>query len=232
MTNTARQLAVEHIPFVDFLIQRHISADKDLHDDIRSACLEALVLTADNYRPDAGVKFRTYLEPRIRGAIVDTLRETLPIPSLLRRKKKKVRSVEKELEKRLGRQPEKDEVCAELGIPCYSHLSPEGAMVKAEMPCFVSVDEDVTVSEGEVVSLLDIIPDRRPSPEDALFANELQEIVNAILLRYSKRNQEIIKRYLEGDSMGVAGDPHGISESRVCQVLSTFRAQVRARVRR
>lgn len=114
MTNTARQLVEAHIPFADFLINRGVTAPPHIAKKISSACLEALVRTADNYTPDSGVKFRTYHEPHIRGAIADALRGESPaMPSFPRNSRRTVAK----LTSQLGRTLSKEEVVEFLDIP-------------------------------------------------------------------------------------------------------------------
>src|SRR5262249_27974070 len=67
------------------------------------------------YEPSRGVKFNTYAEVRIRGAILDSLRDLDWAPRSLRKKSRELERVYSDLEQRLGRSPGDEEVCAVMG---------------------------------------------------------------------------------------------------------------------
>src|SRR5258708_2149162 len=70
-------LILEHLPFVQTLARR-LSASMphniDMHDLVQDGVL-GLIDAVKNFDPNRGVKFQTFAERRIRGAMIDALRK-------------------------------------------------------------------------------------------------------------------------------------------------------------
>ena len=74
-------------------------------NDLVSAGVLGLLDAIEKFDPTRGVKFKTYAELRIKGAILDSLRNLDWAPRSLRKKSKDLEHVYRELEQRLGRPP-------------------------------------------------------------------------------------------------------------------------------
>ena len=85
-------------------------------DDLISAGVFGLMDAIDAFDLSRGVKFETYCVPRIRGAMLDELRTMDWVPRLVRSKASKLNEAVKNLEARLGRQPNENELASEMGI--------------------------------------------------------------------------------------------------------------------
>ncbi len=85
-------------------------------DDLVSYGVFGLLDAIGKYDPDRGIKFKTYALTRIRGAIFDELRSIDWIPRSIRQKAKQIESAIADLENKLGRTVEDDEISKELGI--------------------------------------------------------------------------------------------------------------------
>ena len=85
-------------------------------DDLMSAGVFGLLDAIDAFDLDRGVKFETYCAPRIRGAILDELRNMDWVPRLVRHRAHKLAEVTRTLEAELGRKPNPDELAGRLGL--------------------------------------------------------------------------------------------------------------------
>src|SRR5262245_15726475 len=99
------QLILEHLPQIKYIAQR-IAAKLPPHveiNDLISAGVLGLLDAIEKFDPSREVKFKTYAELRIKGAILDSLRNLDWAPRSLRKKSKELERTQKELEQRFGR---------------------------------------------------------------------------------------------------------------------------------
>lgn len=86
------------------------------YDDIISFGVLGLIDAIDKFDISKGVKFETYATLRIRGAIIDNIRELDWVPRSLRQKSKELERLYLELETQKGRPPTDKEIADKMGI--------------------------------------------------------------------------------------------------------------------
>ena len=98
------RLILEHLPQVRLVARKiHESLPESVcFDDLLSAGVVGLIQAIDNFDPAQNVKLKTYAEFRIRGAILDSLRETDWAPRLKRKQAREFEAAIARLEQRLG----------------------------------------------------------------------------------------------------------------------------------
>ena len=114
---TLRNALIEqYLPLVRYHAERVWSRlpDEVDVDDLTSSGVFGLMDAIDAYDPARGVKFETYCVPRIRGAMLDELRNTDWVPRLVRSRARKLSEANKELSSKLGRLPTQDELAEHL----------------------------------------------------------------------------------------------------------------------
>jgi RNA polymerase sigma factor FliA len=118
LTAEQDELIVEHLPNIRFIARRiHEGLPEHvLIDDLFSAGVVGLMDAAKRFDPSKGVKFSTFAQLRIRGAILDSLRVLDWAPRELRRKGRAVKQTIGDLTARLQRAPSEAEIARELGI--------------------------------------------------------------------------------------------------------------------
>ncbi|MCK5514374.1 MAG: sigma-70 family RNA polymerase sigma factor, partial [Deltaproteobacteria bacterium] len=107
------RLIVEYAPLVKYIANRiamRLPPHIDVDDLINSGVL-GLIDAIEKFDPSKEVKFKTYAEIRIKGAILDELRAMDWIPRSIRKVINKMMGAYRELEQQLGR-PAKDEEMA------------------------------------------------------------------------------------------------------------------------
>lgn len=112
------RLILEHLPQVRLIARRiHERLPESVSlDDLISTGIVGLISAIDHFDPSQNVKLRTYAEYKIRGAILDSLRD-LDWASRDRRKKaKQIENAIAAVEQRLGRTATEEEIASELGL--------------------------------------------------------------------------------------------------------------------
>lgn len=118
LTWNAEKELNQYIPLVHMVVsqmKRKLS-DKADENELFSFGMTGLWDAGLKYNPGQGVKFETYAVQRIRGEILDGLRQTDHVSRTLRTKEKKIRKAVEELEQAYLRRPTTTEVSQYLGI--------------------------------------------------------------------------------------------------------------------
>ncbi|MGA2031537.1 MAG: FliA/WhiG family RNA polymerase sigma factor [Thermoguttaceae bacterium] len=188
-------------------------------DDLVSAGVFGLMDAIDAFDLSRGVKFETYCVPRIRGAMLDELRTMDWVPRLVRSKASKLNEAMKNLEARLGRQPNENELAAELQI---SVPELEKMILDANAVNLISLNKKWYETDSyKDVREIDILEDKKgEDPTRRIQKNDLMRLVTKGL----NRNERliIILYYYEELTMKEIGATLDLSESRVSQMHSSI----------
>jgi len=188
-------------------------------DDLISAGVFGLMDAIDAFDLSRGVKFETYCVPRIRGAMLDELRTMDWVPRLVRSKASKLNEAMKNLEARLGRPPNENELAAELNI---SIAELEKMMLDANAVNLISLNKKWYETDSyKDVREIDILEDKKgEDPTKRIQKNDLMRLVTKGL----NRNERliIILYYYEELTMKEIGATLDLSESRVSQMHSSI----------
>src|SRR5829696_6850569 len=132
--------------------------------DLVSYGLLGLIDAIERYDPGRDIKFETYAITRIRGAIIDELRALDWVPRSVRARARAIERAIGELEAKLGRAPNDDEIAAKVGL---SQEELDESLTDISRSSIAALDELWASSgDGDQVSLLDTIEDESgPRPE-------------------------------------------------------------------
>ncbi len=188
-------------------------------DDLVSAGVFGLMDAIDLFDLSRGVKFETYCVPRIRGAMLDELRSMDWVPRLVRSKASKLNEAAKNLEARLGRQPNENELAGEMQV---SVPDLEKLMIDANAVNLISLNKKWYETDSyKDVREIDILEDKKgEDPTRRIQKNDLMRLVTKGL----NRNERliIILYYYEEFTMKEIGATLNLSESRVSQMHSSI----------
>jgi RNA polymerase sigma factor for flagellar operon FliA len=221
---------VELLPLVKrmaFQMREHLPAHVEV-DDLVGAGTLGLLDAVRKFDASKHVKLESYARHRIRGAILDGLRELDTASRDMRKKNKKAEKVYRELEAKLGRPASSEEMAQALGISLRNwyrtvkELQPLGVSwlwpmeaAEAKQP-----DEETLVAETEVSAL------------DLCYRREQREILRRAMDCLSERDRRMMSLYYEQEkTMKEIGEELGIDESRVSQLHSTALVRLQARVK-
>ncbi|MBV8865612.1 MAG: FliA/WhiG family RNA polymerase sigma factor [Acidobacteriaceae bacterium] len=210
------ELITEHLHLVT-AIAAHVQNSIPVHielDDLIHAGTMGLFDAATKYRDDKEVAFPTYAKHRIRGAILDNLRQQDWASRDLRKRYKQMEATTMELAVKLGRTPTEKEVADAMGL--------NSRRWQSLMVDFRSLNAAATQAhayQGEE-QLAPEIPATTAQSPDRLFARaELSEALSAALKTLPARYQQVVTMYYQNDmTMKEIGGCLGVNESRVSQI--------------
>lgn len=201
-------------------------------DDLMSSGVFGLLDAIDAFDLERGVKFETYCAPRIRGAILDELRNMDWVPRLVRHRAHKLDDVTRALEVELGRTPSEDEIARRLKMskPQFEKLMRDASAVS-----LVSLSRKFSDSDSNRdVFEIDVLPDEQGTdPVSEAQKQDLKDLISKGLSRAERLI--IVLYYYEQMTMKEIGATLDLSESRVSQmhsaILQRLRTHLHARER-
>jgi len=230
-----RNRLIEHYLYLVSYTAERIGAklpDEVDVDDLMSAGVFGLVDAIDAFDLERGVKFETYCAARIRGAILDELRNMDWVPRLVRHRAHKLAEATRALETELGRTPHEDEIARRLNLPKgqFQKLVRDASAVTLVAPSRKYTDPD---SQRDVFEI-DVVPDEQST--DPVVEAQKRDIKDLITHGLTRAERLIIVLYYyEQMTMKQIGQTLDLSESRVSQmhsaILARLRAQLQARPR-
>jgi RNA polymerase sigma factor FliA len=224
------RLLLGHLPQVKYIARRihdRLPAQVPL-DDLIHAGVVGLIDAVEKFDPTKNVQLRSYAKFRIRGAILDSLREMDWSPRHLRRQARRIEEAHRDLKLRLGRAATEPELAKELGMKLedFQHLLGELRGLDLGSLHAESLDPQ---SEEEMVSY-------RPggSEKDPFFLclhGEIRSHIATALEDLDDQERQVVTRYyLEELTMKEVGAMLGVGESRVSQIHSAAMVRLRARL--
>jgi RNA polymerase sigma factor for flagellar operon FliA len=115
---TREKMIMDHLMLVKYIAKRlanHLPACIDLEDLIEVGII-GLIDAIEKYDPTKNIKFKTYAEFRIRGAILDELRSLDCTPRSIHQKAKQFESAYQDAEKKVGKEATSAEIAQEMGL--------------------------------------------------------------------------------------------------------------------
>ncbi len=223
---------LEHLPLVKWIAYRlavRLPYNLEVQDLISAGTLGLLQAMRD-FDPSRKNRFQTYASIRIRGAMLDAIREQDWTPRSFRdRYKKYVHSIQ-ELSRRLGRPPEDDEIRVELGLSDDQY---QDFLVKARPLSFLSL-EDLHLSPKAVEEMAGKVSrDKRNDPGLAAEFGEVRDMLADAIDSLPEREARIIQLYyFEELNLKEIGKVLGIGESRVCQLQAQALMRLKGKLRK
>ena len=219
-----------YVPLVKFVAHR-ISARLPSHvelDDLIHSGILGLMDAIEKFEPARGIKFKTYAELRIKGAILDGLRDLDWVPRSLRRKKKDIENAYHLLEQQMGRAATDEEVAAHLGIPLEELHKSLGELKGVTLGSFVEGGED-----GDGESLISFIPDPdADDPQMSFQTRELRAILKDAVELLPKKERFVVQLYYFDElTMKEIGTLLNITESRVSQLHTKSMLRLRGKLK-
>ena len=200
-------------------------------DDLISVGVLGLMDAISKYDSSRGAKFKTYAEFRVRGAILDELRAMDWVPRSIRQKASNVDKVVQELQAKLSRAPEDEEVAKEMGLSLDQFH--DTLNETKSIPIFSLEDLGIAKESGEQQSLLDCLAGKADAdPQTQIRLIELKEIIaKAIDALPEKERLMVSLYYYEELTMKEIGAVLEITESRVSQIHSKAVYRLRTKLK-
>jgi RNA polymerase sigma factor for flagellar operon FliA len=196
-------------------------------DDIIQAGLIGLMDAANRFEASQGNQFETYASQRIRGAMLDELRQNDWLPRSIRKAFRQIEVAISKLEQRLGHAPHEREIAAELGISLADYQS---MLKEARGYQLFHIEDFETDTEGGLFDRL--CPDNNANPLDKVQDKQFRAALVKAIDLLPEREKILMGMYYEQEmNFKEIALVLKVSESRICQLHGQAVARLRARLR-
>ena len=180
-------------------------------DDIINEGVIALISAIDTFDIDRGVKFETYANIKVKGAIVDFVRRQDWIPRQVRHFGRELDTAYNELFNKLGRHPKNAELAEHMGL---SRERLEKQMAESASAVTLSFEELLYEDNFDIMESGELA-------DKALYENELKNMIAKAIEELSPKARQVVTLYYyEKLKFNEIAKVLGITESRVCQIHS------------
>ncbi|WP_137935970.1 RNA polymerase sigma factor FliA [Chitinivorax sp. B] len=202
-----------------------VPASVDVEDLIQVGLI-GLMEAAHNFDASQGAQFETYASQRIRGAMLDFLREADWMPRNTRRNLRTIEATIQRMEQRLGRPATELEIAGEMNLPLADYQQ----MLDDARGYQLIYYEDYE-DEGEHSQLDRFAADTEANPfhalDDADFRKHLKQGIDML----PEREKLVMALYYEQElNLKEIGEVLAVTESRVCQLHSQAIARLRGQL--
>jgi RNA polymerase sigma factor FliA len=207
---------VKGIPFVEQLARRVASTmphSIDIGDLVQDGVI-GLIDAANRFDESRGIKFETFAERRVRGAMIDALRKDA-WPRGVRRQRRELEAAREELRRELGCEPSLADLAAKVGSD-EKRLGRTIVRINAIESTSPLANND-NLDESTLPAAL--IPSEPERPDVAYERHETRQRVQVAIASLPPREQKVIGLYYYGEAtMKQIGAEIGVNESRVSQL--------------
>ena len=220
------QLVVQYAPLVKriaYHLMAKLPASVQVEDIIQNGMM-GLLDAINRYEEGLGAQFETYAVQRIRGSMLDGLRENDWLPRSLRRDMRRIESAIHSLEQQFGRQPSETELAQSLDMPLEDYQR----MLQDARGHQLVYLEDFNREEDD--DYLDRhLAQADSNPLDLLEDADMRRRLVSAIEQLPEREQMVMALYYDEElNLREIGEVLGVTESRVCQLHSQAVARLRA----
>jgi len=224
-----QQLLTENLPEVRY-IARRIHDRLPSHvpfDDLVHAGILGLIDAVDKFDPSKNVQLKSYARFRIRGAILDSLRQMDWGPRHLRRRARSIEQAHRELAAELGRAPAEPELAARLGMPLEEFQQLLGELRGLDLGSLEGQSDNGLMEENIAVAATRTEED----PFHLTLRTEMRTILARAIEELDEKERQVLGLYyLEELTMKEVGMILDIGESRVSQIHTAALIRLRSRL--
>lgn len=207
---------VAGLPFVEALARRMAASmpnSIDIGDLVQDGVL-GLIDAAHRFDEARGIKFETFAERRVRGAMIDALRKDA-WPRGVRRQRRELDAAREALRRELGHEPSMADLAARVGSD-EKRLSRTIVRIN-------TIEATSPLASGEHLDEANLptvlVPSEPDSPDSAYEKSETRNRVRNAISDLPPREQKVISLYYYAEAtMKEIGAEIGVNESRVSQL--------------
>jgi RNA polymerase sigma factor for flagellar operon FliA len=215
-TGSENSRVIAGIPFVEQLARRVAATmphSIDIGDLVQDGVI-GLIDAANRFDEARGIKFETFAERRVRGAMIDALRKDA-WPRGVRRQRRELEAAREELRRELGHEPSVADLAAKVGSD-EKRLGRTIVRINA-IESTSPLANNENLDESHLPTAL--IPSAPEQPDSAYERQETKDRVSAAIASLPTREQKVIGLYYYGEAtMKQIGAEIGVNESRVSQL--------------
>ncbi|ALS21660.1 MULTISPECIES: FliA/WhiG family RNA polymerase sigma factor [Paenibacillus] len=216
----AKKALIEtYLPLVDYVSSRlSIGLPKNVSkEDLSSFGVMGLIDAIEKFDYQRGLQFETYASWRIRGAIIDGLRQGDWVPRSVREKAKKIEEAYQVLEQRYLRSVSDTEMSDYLGV---SENDFQQMVQDVAVSTVCSIDDPIREEDSETrLSLL--IDEKAKNPEFKVNEVYIKETLAKAIERLTEKERTVVSLfYYEELSLSEIAEVMSLSPSRISQLHS------------
>ena len=214
-------------------LANRLPAHVDVEDLVQVGLL-GLLQCVDRYDSRRGVKFQTYANRRVQGAMLDYLRSLDWRPRSVRKRSRTLAQAVAAVEQRTGEYASEEELAAEMGMTA-SELRGwmQDYSSRGEHAALAVHDRGSRDGADSSDDLLASLADPSDSPEQVVEKSELQTRLAQSIERLPEKERTVLSLYYyEQKTMRQIGRFLGVKQARVSQLHSQALRRLRLRMRR
>ncbi|UCV04533.1 RNA polymerase sigma factor FliA [Dechloromonas denitrificans] len=193
-------------------------------DDLVQNGMIGLLDAMERYQEGFGAQFETYATQRVRGAMLDGLRENDWLPRSLRRELRRIEAAISQLEHAHGRAPSESELADALEMTLLDY---QKTLQDARGHQLVYFDD--FAGEGDEDFLERHFTDNDADPANILEDRNTREMLVQAIGLLPEREKLMMALYYEQElNLREIGEVMGVTESRVCQLHTQAVARLRS----
>lgn len=213
------KLIMEHLPLVKAIAIRlyeSLPVHADL-DDLIHAGMLGLIDGAEKFDERKHILFKSYVKHRIKGAMLDSLRQLDWASRDLRRRHKQLEAITHELASVSSDSPNDEAIAGKMGIEVERWRQ---IAIELRMVGLLSSSTRPADDENQTTPEFAAAPETQP---DAMYIrHELSSVLKQAMKGLPSRYQKIVTLYYSNEmTMREIGEVLGINESRVSQIHKT-----------
>jgi RNA polymerase sigma factor for flagellar operon FliA len=217
---------LSQVYYIAARIRERLPQHVDL-EDLVSAGVIGLLEAVRSFDVSKNVQFKTFAKFRIRGAILDSLRETDWGSRYMRRRGREIAEASARLEARLGRHPVESEIAEEMQID-----PDQLRKIIAQLDSLHIAGQQVAVSDdrSEKLDVIESAPDLdEPNPFELCLEGEMKAHLAEAISKLSEREQLILSLYYREElTMKEIAKVVGVALSRVSQIRQATMVKLKA----
>jgi len=230
MTHAQRDALIqETLPLIKHIAHRvaiRLPSNVEIRDLINAGVL-GLMDAIEKFEPERNVKFKTYAEVRIRGAILDSLRDLDWAPRSLRKKSKDLERMYADLSQKLGRPATDEEVSEAMG----ENIEDFHELVDQLHGLTIGSFENLSDSEDSENYINYYPDDGSNDPYMKFESNELTRLLAEAIEELPEKERLVLSLYyFEEFTMKEIGALLGVNESRVSQLHTKATLRLRGKL--
>ncbi len=210
------RVVLEHLPLVKAIavrVHENLPVHVDL-DDLVHAGILGLFDAANKFNPEKQVVFPSYAKHRIKGAILDSLRQLDWASRDMRRRHKQVEAATRDLASTLQRAPTEAEVATKLGMDVERWRT-----MMLDLRNVGLVSASTRSNENEDLPAPDFPSKPETQPDSICARSQLKNVLGDAMKSLPERYQKVVVLYYTNEmTMKEIGGVLGINESRVSQI--------------
>lgn len=210
------RVVLDHLPLVRAIAVRvhdNLPVYIDV-DDLVHAGILGLFDAVSKYQPDRNVSFSSYAKHRIKGAILDSLRQLDWASRDLRRRHKQMETATRDLTAALQRDPTEAEIAEKMGVEIE-----RWRQMAADLQVIGLVSASTRRPDQEELPSPEFPAATETQPDRICARQELRAWLDQAMESLPPRYRQVLRLYYARDlTMKEIGVALGVNESRISQI--------------